>query len=407
MAELYKRPESPYIQAYITVDGVRSRISTQEKTRKLAKIKADLIEKRRNEEAEAAKITAQAQAGLRFVDACDRFFIVKTNLQPKTVVNYNSNIANIYRVLGDFVLRALTIADIKSYVSTRIQTVGSVAIRRDLGFLSSLYNTAEDWEDEKLPNIVSQYDQSGLPEAVERKKWLRGHEVQRLLDACTAVYQKLFIYLAVDTGMRSGELKCLKWEDIDFKRREIVIGNQEWNRTKNGETKIIYLSDRSCSALLHTQKGSNSQWVFPSPTNTEEDNHITTTKTWWKGVTTRAKLEGVRFHDLRHTFASWLNQTETGEIPSMDLLGHKTSSMVKRYSHTSPEQLKAAIRRLEGYTELDTGPSGFEKTLKRRVRKSKKNKGVSGRSGEIRTPDPLVPNQMRYQAALHSERSVA
>ncbi|RWB08835.1 MAG: site-specific integrase [Mesorhizobium sp.] len=372
MAELYKRPESPYLQAYITVAGVKARISTKEKTRKLAQIKADLVEKQENAKAEAARMEAEAQAGLRFVDACDRFFLVKTDLQPKTVVNYNSNVSNIYRVLGDFALRSLTVIDIKSYVATRIKTVGSVAIRRDLGFLSSLYNTAVDWEEEPLVNIVSQYDQSVLPEAKERKRWLRGPEVQRLLDACVETYQKLFIYLAVDTGMRSGELKKLKWDDIDFKRREIVIGNQEWNRTKNGEIKIIYLSVRSCNALLHTKKKSNSQWVFPSPKVTDEDAHITTTKTWWARVTRVAKLEGVRFHDLRHTFASWLNQTETGEIPSMNLLGHKTSSMVKRYAHTSPTQLRDAIRRLEGYTELDTGPSGFQKTLPRGVRKSKK-----------------------------------
>ncbi|MES0134457.1 site-specific integrase [Mesorhizobium sp. M0016] len=373
MAELYKRPESPYIQAYITVAGVRSRISTQEKTRKLAQIRADLVEKQRNAEAEAAKIAAEAEAGLRFVDACDRFFLSKgTKLQPKTVVNYNSNISNIYRVLGDFALRSLTVEDIKAYVATRIRTVGSVAIRRDLGFLSSLYKTAEDWEAEKLPNVIALYSQKDLPEAVERKTWLRGSDVQKLLDACTATYQKLFIYLAVDTGMRSGELKKIQWADIDFKRREIIVGNHEWNRTKNGDIKLVYLSDRCLDALLHTQRTVKSVWVFPSPIQSDEDTHMTTTKTWWKGVTTRAKLKGVRFHDLRHTFASWLNQTETGEIPSMALLGHRTSSMVKRYAHTSPTQLKEAIRRLEGYTELDTGPSGFEKTLPRRVRQSKK-----------------------------------
>ncbi|TIU42006.1 MAG: site-specific integrase [Mesorhizobium sp.] len=369
MAELYKRPNSPYLQATIVVAGVRKRISTKETTRKLAKIKADRIEAERNAAAEKAKAIEIARAGLGFVDACDRFFVVRNKLSPKTVANYHSNITNIYRVLGDFALRTLTEADLKDYVATRIKTVGSVAIRRDLGFLSSLYSAARNWEDEKLHNIVSDFDMRDLPNAVERKRWLKGTEVQALLDNCTSVKQKLFIYLAVDTGMRSGELKALRYSDIDFKRKEIVIGNRDENRTKNGEVKIVYLSERSHRALSHTKKLATCDWVFP---NNDNDGPVGSTKTWWRTVTTRAKLKGVRIHDLRHTFASWLNQTETGEIPAMDLMGHKTRSMIKRYSHSSPTQLREAIKRLEAYTELDTGPSGFTKTRPRSVRKSKK-----------------------------------
>ena len=62
----------------------------------------------------------------------------------------------------------------------------------------------------------------------------------------------------------------------------------------------------------------------------------------------------MRIHDLRHTYASWAKQRGVDDVTLMDLLGHKTHSMVKRYAHTSRESLHRAVAKMEADTLFDT-----------------------------------------------------
>ena len=394
MATLYQRPGSPYFQASISVGGVRRRISTEETNRGKAQKKADAIEEQLNRELENNK-------GLRFSDAAARFFKVKT-LKKNTLDAYNVCFANIYGVLGDFALPSLEDRHITHYVNERMKQAvtdpkksGMSAIRKDLAFLSSLLTTAKHWEPLLgSRNVAKDYDKAGLPKPKERTVWLREDDVQNLIDNCNKPYQMLFIMIAVFTGMRRSEILNLRWDEIDFRNKEIVLDNLGEQKTKTGQTRIIPLADALCDTLRVTFEQRFSDYVFFNPKTRRP---YTTFKTFWGRVRKDAGLENVRIHDLRHTFASWARQRGMDEVTVMDILGHKTRSMLKRYSHSSRESLHDNVRRMASVTISVTRPHHLHKSAEGEKAKTEGNQEVSGAAYVTRTRDPIITNDVLYR----------
>lgn len=104
--------------------------------------------------------------------------------------------------------------------------------------------------------------------------------------------------------------------------------------------------------------------------NPETGNPFTTFKTFWRGVNERSGLKTVRIHDLRHTYASWAKQSGVDEVTIMDIMGHKTRSMVKRYSHTSRESLHRAVEKMGNVTNAVTETTNLRMS-RREVRRKK------------------------------------
>jgi integrase len=337
MATVYRRERSPYWQARICVGGAPNRISTGETDRRKAQKAAD------EAEAEANRNLIQRDE-LRLVTATTRFFELK-RLRPKTVRGYKSNLTNIVSKLGDFPLRLLTHDRLKHYVEIRLQEVGSVAIRRDLAFLSSVYTTLG------LENPLLTFNKRNLPEARERTRWLTPAEVDRMIAACREPHQKTFIILLVETGMRMGELLQLRWQDVDIPNRQIVLPGDQ---TKNGTYRIIPLTERALGTLIDTQKQCATGHVL---TNPETGKAFTTFRGCWAGICKRASVSDATIHTLRHTFASWGLQRGIGELALQDWMGHKTRSMTKRYAKSSYDSLQEAARRFSQSTLFDTQPS--------------------------------------------------
>ena len=212
---------------------------------------------------------------------------------------------------------------------------------RYMGALSHAFSVAvNEWEwlqEHPMSKIAK------LPEPRGRVRFLSDDERTRLLAACTEINSE-FIYplvvLALSTGARHGELINLQWKDVDFKRKAIVLQD-----TKNGERRVLPLAHHALELMQAQYEGRNkvSPLVFPSPQNP--------TRPWesraaWLAVLEKAKIEDFRFHDLRHTAASYLamNGASTNEIA--EVLGHKTLAMVKRYSHLSEVHTAGVVEKM-------------------------------------------------------------
>ncbi len=135
---------------------------------------------------------------------------------------------------------------------------------------------------------------------------------------------------------RKGELMSLQRTSIDLKRRTIRFLD-----TKNGESRTVPLAETAVATIkewrcdkLPTGK------VFPLATGTID--------LAWQEAMARARLDDVRFHDLRHSAASYLAMSGAPLIDIAAILGHKTLAMVKRYSHLSEQHTTAAIDRMAG-----------------------------------------------------------
>lgn len=177
------------------------------------------------------------------------------------------------------------------------------------------HNPMRHIKKEKLPN--------------NRVRYLTEKERLALLEACKESPTRLLhplVMLALCTGMRKNEILHLTWKDVDFKKR-IVRAMQ----TKNGEPRSVPLTGPAETVLKQLDKVRrlDTDLIFARPKNTKPldiQNH-------WEDALKKAKIKDFRFHDLRHTAATYL--LESGAtLPELSaILGHRSIQMVKRYAH--------------------------------------------------------------------------
>lgn len=331
MATIYKRGNTYW--GHFQFKGHRHRFSTGERDRKAAQKAADLRE-------EEIKLREKYDGTIPLMEASARFFMVKS-LKEKTRSNYETSLMFLLEFLGNRSLGTITSQDLEKYAYSRVQSGSKIAPRRDLAFLSSLFSTARGWPDGPKISPFTTFKLRDLPNAEAREVWLTEEDIQSLLKVCNESYQKLFILLAVDTGMRLTEMLNLTWREVDLKQGLIYLGNLDRNRTKGGRGRVIPLTKRVRDTLSDTTQN---HWVFENP---KTHRPYTTLKTFWARATTQAGLSGVRIHDLRHTYASLSLQAGVDTPTLMKIMGHKTDAMLRRYAHPSMESIRHAVEKLE------------------------------------------------------------
>ena len=167
-----------------------------------------------------------------------------------------------------------------------------------------------------------------MPEDNARSRYLSEAEYERLLKTSRiSSWPKLtlLIMLAVTTGARRGTLMNLQWKDVDLDE-----GRAFCARTKNGEPFVLVLMPDVLQELKRFFSKSKPEDLVicgKSPTKPMNFNKI------WEIALADAQTEGVVFHTLRHTHASWLARRGAPLLAIADSLGHKSLAMTKRYSH--------------------------------------------------------------------------
>jgi len=153
---------------------------------------------------------------------------------------------------------------------------------------------------------------------------------------------KPIVLLALNTGLRRGELFSLRWADVDLERKQLTIVGAD---AKSDQTRYIDLSREAHALLAEWQKRwGNYRLVFPNPKTGEQLKDI---KSAWNGLREAAELKNFRFHDLRHSFASKLVMKGVDLYVLKELLGHSTIEMTERYAHLAPSAMKEAVALLD------------------------------------------------------------
>jgi integrase len=172
---------------------------------------------------------------------------------------------------------------------------------------------------------------------VERERWLTREEADRLIRFCPE-HLAVVVRFALATGCRSREILGLEWNRVDLQRKTAWL-----NQTKNGTPRGVPLN-RDAVTVLREQIGKHSRFCFTfrgEPIKRNISNHA------WFTALSKAGIEDFRFHDLRHTWASWHRQSGTSCDELKDLGGWKTRSMVDRYAKFATEHLAVAASRIE------------------------------------------------------------
>jgi integrase len=237
-------------------------------------------------------------------------------------------------------------------------TRAGATVNRYLATLSHMFTMAvKEW---RLVDRNPVRDITKKKEARGRVRFLSNAERETLLAECAksdwpALH--ILVMLAISTGGRRGELIKLKWDDIDLRVREAgvhprtgekyaALGQAIVRETKNGDSRTLPLVGRVLEAMraMRLQGGGKSEWVFPQPSGLpgpyENFDGV------WYDALSAAKIEDFRFHDLRHTCASYLASQGASLLEIADVLGHRTMSMVKRYSHLAQGHKTGVVERM-------------------------------------------------------------
>ncbi|MNK98789.1 site-specific tyrosine recombinase XerC [compost metagenome] len=220
--------------------------------------------------------------------------------------------------------------DIASFRDERLQAVAPSTTVRELAILSHVVEVAiRDWGLPLAKNVVKLVRRPVIRN--ERSRRLTGNEEQRLLDACDSgkiPFLKTLLILAIETGMRRGEILGMHWSHVSHNRRVINL-----TMTKNGSGRDVPLSQRAFEALTEwkSRADADQPLVFPLSAGSLEQ--------VWRRLLIRGQIKGLRFHDLRHEGVSRLFERGLNVIEVSTISGHSELRMLKRYTHLNADDL--------------------------------------------------------------------
>ena len=271
-----------------------------------------------------------------FADLVDRYLKEVLPARPRNAANTLRHLQFWRQKLGPLPLSDITPALLVRHrnellaETTRLSKPRSGAtVVRYLASISHAFTVAmKDWQwvtDNPVSKISKPRQSRG------RERFLSDEERERLLAACRASSNRYLlpvVVLAISTGMRRGEIMNLRWPDIDLHRGTILL-----TATKNDTSRSIPLTGLAHQLLSNLAKirRLDTALVFCGAV---KDKPMDLKKPW-EVAARLADLQDFRFHDLRHTAASYLAMDGATTMEIAAVLGHKTLQMVKRYSHLS------------------------------------------------------------------------
>lgn len=211
---------------------------------------------------------------------------------------------------------------------------------RYLATLMHMFTKAVSWELMDAAQLARLRAVKLIPENNKRLRYLTREEADRLAQCCNLRIRPI-VLLALHSGMRRGEVLRLGWNNVDIPGRLILLGQDQ---TKSGRHREIPLNDTALNILQTQATKASGPWVFPAPSGRP----YLDVKRSFKAACQKAKIENFRFHDLRHSFASWLVMAGADLATVKELLGHATLMMTLRYAHLSPGHKAQAVRLLDG-----------------------------------------------------------
>lgn len=255
------------------------------------------------------------------------------------------------KYVGKRRISEITREDGERFRSARSRVVKPATTNRELTVLKHMFAKAVEWN-LLLRNPFWTMRYLRVPGHLERV--LSSDEEARLLHACESLHSRFLkpiVLVAMNTGMRRGEILALEWARVDLAQRTIRVLNAKSN---SGDRSIPM--NTTVHALLSSLAGkATSHFVFPSHRKPGE--RLLDPKKGFKKAVRFAGIHNLRFHDLRHTFATRLVQSGVDLITVQHLLGHARITMTARYAHSPNSARIAAVARLDTISSSQSVPN--------------------------------------------------
>ncbi len=371
---IFKRGDQYWIDYYYRTSGGAFR-RKREKVGTNYKLAKEALVKRQSEIAERSFFPDRQKERVLFEDASKEFLKwAKVNISERSYERYRCSVDNLVVAFGQQHLDEVAPPAVEKFKTDRLKVVMPATINRDLAVLKRIYNLI--LKGQLLPDV-------SVPESLPRRihllrennlriRYLSFQEYQELLLACDrlhakrspatraqAIDMKPLLIVGVNTGMREGEILMLKWADIDFKGTNITV-----HHGKGGQPRPVPMNRHVVETLENLPRRIDSPYIFCHKEHGKRTGKpFHWIKIGWDSLLKEAGITNLRFHDLRHTCASWLVMRGVPLQKVQQILGHKSYQTTLRYAHLAPDQGKAAVDLLcEGITShymvTSTSPQG-------------------------------------------------
>ncbi|MCH7549024.1 MAG: tyrosine-type recombinase/integrase [Candidatus Krumholzibacteriota bacterium] len=334
---VFKKGKYYWIDFYVSGRRVR------ESTRLTSKRRADqLLAKRKAEVFEGRFNLQTMKPGPVFEDFAKTYLesYSKLNKAPQSYRRDCTSMKKLAKYFGQRRLTAITPILIEHYKRERLaQGKQPSTINRELACLKHLFSIAITWKKVlvnpvKLVKLFHEDNQVSRVVSIEEENALLTEAADHL---------RPILVCALDTGMRLGEILSLNWDNVELERSVLHVV-----KTKTRRNREIPISGRLGDILRATNPSFRSGRVF----RRRDGKPIRSVREVYKNTVERAGLPSVRFHDLRHTFATRLVLNNVDLFTVKELLGHSTIVTTQRYAHPNAESKRAAIAGLTNTREI-------------------------------------------------------
>jgi len=322
---VFKRNGNYYIDYYTDCRRIKEKIGP---SKRLAQ---QVLEKRKLSIVENRYLDIKRTPKIKFED------FAKDYLENYSKVNNKSwrkadlqNINILKKHFSGKYLSEITTEMINKFVAKRHKECGNARINRNISCLKCMYNRAIDWG-KADSNPVKPIKK--LRENPGRERYLSDEEIDLLLGQANNKIKPILI-VALNTGMRFGEIINLEWHSVDFALTTIYLTN-----TKNGSRRDVPMNIKVFDALKNLQATASNNYVFCH----KNGKKIKNIQKAFTNLLKKIDISDLNFHDLRHTFASRLVKKGIPLNTVRELLGHKSITMTLRYSHLSKNHLTKAV----------------------------------------------------------------
>ena len=276
-----------------------------------------------------------------FIEEFLENYVYLENRRPK---NREGLLRKIAKSFNGKSLNQIDTRMVRQYLTGLLNVSKPGTVNRHLTLLRCFFNRAIEWKALDGENPTKGIKK--LPEDNERCRWLTDKEQAFLLSHCHGI-TKVIVTTALQTGLRWNEIMNLKWSQspesnyVDFDNNVIVI-HSTWS--KSMKSRFIPLSYALRAELVFLKKFVHGEYIFANLKTGKPFNNI---RKSFRRAVKNAGLKDLKFHDLRHVFASRLVQKGVDLYVVQQLLGHSTPKMTQRYAHVQPDHFKSAIREID------------------------------------------------------------
>lgn len=289
-------------------------------------------------------------------------------------------ILSVFAKLADKPLEQVTPKAVEDIITARRRTLSTATTNRDLAAIKAALAKAVQWkvlEVHPLASVkpsrvttgnvvryLSKPEEKRLRAALERREaerrehresgnaWSmeRGSQARPVWpDSGFTDHLAPLVLLAINTGLRRGELFGLDWSHVNMRAKLLTVTAES---AKSRKARHVPLNVEALDVLTRWSKqGTGEGLVFPSV----DGGRFGSIKKSWAGLLEAAKVDALRFHDLRHDFASKLVMAGVDLYSVKELLGHASIEMTQRYAHLAPHKLADAVAKLGNKTPANAG----------------------------------------------------